>query len=194
MTTGTFSGSSISTAAPNCASGSSQDVWYSFVATDPTMSVFVQTTGSLNVGFEIIQNSCTAAGFACTNNNQGGFNESFIGNSFVVGQTYYIRVLNTAGNLTTATFNICVLNPTLSTNEFNKLNYVIHPNPVDNVLNIAAFETIKELSILDSLGKEVIFSKNSTNSIDVSKLAKGIYLVRITNAENKMVTYKLMKS
>ena len=117
LTTGSFSGSSISSAMPTCTPNSLQDVWYQFVASDPTMSVFLSATGGLNHGFEILQASCTGTSLVCVNNNGSGTSELNLNNNYVVGQTYYVRVLNVVGNLSTATFGICVQNYPTPTND-----------------------------------------------------------------------------
>ncbi len=108
FTTGSFSGSSISSTAPSCAPNAVQDVWYRFVATDPTMSVFLSASGGLNHGFEILRASCDGSTVVCVNNNNSGTSETNLSNNYVVGETYYVRVLNVAGNLSLASFEICI--------------------------------------------------------------------------------------
>ncbi|MBX3164627.1 MAG: T9SS type A sorting domain-containing protein [Bacteroidetes bacterium] len=67
----------------------------------------------------------------------------------------------------------------------------IYPNPVSEILNIELeIENVKtEIKIIDVLGKEVIqhSSFNSYNSIDVSKLPKGIYFVKAGNEVRKFI-------
>ncbi len=107
-TNGTFSGSTISTPTASCGSNAIQDVWYKFVATDPTMSVFVSATAGLNHGFEVLKNSCDGLSLRCVNFNPAGNSESQINNDYIVGETYYVRVLNVGGGISLANFNICV--------------------------------------------------------------------------------------
>jgi hypothetical protein len=109
-TIGTFSGSTISSTAPSCAPNSLQDVWYSFVATDPTMRVLLSATNGVNHSFEILDGTCSGTSLVCVNNNGVSSSESYLNNNYVVGQTYYIRVLNVAASLSTANFGICVQN------------------------------------------------------------------------------------
>ncbi len=108
FTNGTFSGATISTPPASCGSNAMQDVWYKFVATDPTMSVFVSATAGLNHGFEILKNSCDGLSLHCVNFNPSGNSESQLNNNYIVGETYYVRVLNVGGGISLATFNICV--------------------------------------------------------------------------------------
>ena len=93
-TTTTFSGSTLSGAAPSCGASASQDIWFMFTATDVTMSITLSATSGLNHGFELIQGSCGGTVIACVNSNSSSFSESYFNNNFTPGQTYYIRVFN----------------------------------------------------------------------------------------------------
>ncbi|MGV3697973.1 T9SS type A sorting domain-containing protein, partial [Flavobacterium sp.] len=194
-TTGTFSGSSISTAAPSCATVASQDVWYQFTATDPTMSIWVNALNNNSVGVEIFQNACNGTSMGCVNNFGAGSGEFYINNNFVVGQTYLIRVINTNNLLSTSTtaFNVCVQNPNLSTIDINKPTANIYPNPVKNQLNIDTTYTIQDISLYDSVGKKIPVSYLSPNAIDVSQLSNGIYIINITDGNSAMITKKFIK-
>jgi len=85
----------------------------------------------------------------------------------------------------TATGEICTSCKSTSINEFNWVNSIsFYPNPADEQLNISISDLSLlhnvEVSIINLYGQTVI-STNMTNSnqtIDVSKLAVGIYLVQ----------------
>lgn len=69
---------------------------------------------------------------------------------------------------------------TASVSDNELLNVSMYPNPASDVLNISAANTIKNASIFNVLGKKVMsldINKNS-ESIDVSSLASGIYLIK----------------
>ncbi len=106
--TATFSGAMMNGGTAACATSASQDLWFYFVATDSTMSVHLGSTSDLNHGFQILTGSCTGSVYACVNNSSAGFGESYFNNNFIPGQTYYVRVLNASGTLSTSSFNICV--------------------------------------------------------------------------------------
>jgi hypothetical protein len=108
FTSSVFTGSSISTAAPTCAATASQDVWFQFVATNPTNRIFLEGVFGLNLGFEVFEGSCTGTSIVCANTNGSDFSELFLGNNFTVGQTYYIRAFKSTAGLTLGTFRICV--------------------------------------------------------------------------------------
>ncbi len=107
-TAGTFSGSSNTGTITTCFANSLQDVWYSFVATDPTMSVSVTNGVNLNLAFEILTGSCSGTSFVCDNSSSSSTNEFYLNNTFTVGQTYYVRVFQTETSLITSFFNICI--------------------------------------------------------------------------------------
>jgi hypothetical protein len=73
----------------------------------------------------------------------------------------------------------------------------IYPNPVSNILNInllGIFNKQSYIQIVDAKGSVVIEQKamNNPQAIDVSKLAKGIYLVKINNG-GSYITSKFVK-
>jgi hypothetical protein len=107
-TTGTFSGATITGAAPSCATESLQDVWYKFTATDVTHGIYLNAASGLNHGLEIRQGGCNGTVIACRNDYFAGSGESYFNNNFVVGQEYYIRVFHATAQFTTASFTICV--------------------------------------------------------------------------------------
>lgn len=80
----------------------------------------------------------------------------------------------------------------LSTDEFNLSEFKVYPNPVKDVLNIQTNNIdITSVTIYDILGKQIL-SSNNTNSVDVSNLKNGMYLVKIT-ANNTSITKKIIK-
>ena len=106
---GTFSGAMMGGGTtPSCATNTSQDVWYKFTATDPTMSIYLTAESGLNHGFELIQGGCNGTVVQCVNVNSSNSGEYYFNNTFIPGQEYYIRVFNASGNLNTATFGICL--------------------------------------------------------------------------------------
>ena len=126
--TGTFNGSTISTAAPSCAPNASQDVWYQFVATDPTMRISLAGTSGLDHGFELLQTNCTGSSLVCINANTFNTGETYINNNFIVGQTYLIRVLNVSTTTTALSFNICVINTPAPANDLCNNATIINPS------------------------------------------------------------------
>jgi hypothetical protein len=71
---------------------------------------------------------------------------------------------------------------TLGTNDFSVNKFNIYPNPTSNIINISGDNTIEFLQIFDVSGKQLITKKDS-NSVDVSKLSKGTYFMKLNNKE-----------
>tara|TARA_R110001632_G_scaffold18712_4_gene57599 strand:+ start:5894 stop:7108 length:1215 start_codon:yes stop_codon:yes gene_type:complete len=88
------------------------------------------------------------------------------------------------------------LNPTaatLSNEVFTRENFSLYPNPAKDFIQISTTLEIDSVEIYNLIGKKVSSNTNLTNnSIDISRLAKGIYILRITSAESS-VTKKIIK-
>ncbi len=65
-------------------------------------------------------------------------------------------------------------------------------NPAQNILNITSNERIDSVEIFDLLGKRIIF-QTYQNSIDVSKLSKGIFIIKV-NSDLKVGIKKMIKN
>ncbi len=74
-----------------------------------------------------------------------------------------------------------------SLNEFE-----IYPNPTDGFLNIASTTSINKVEISTLLGQKIIEVEN-VNPIDISQLANGVYLLKITDSNNTITTKKILK-
>jgi hypothetical protein len=76
----------------------------------------------------------------------------------------------------------------------NLVNFSMFPNPSQNKLNISARSTIKNVAIYNILGKKVINLRinKSNQSIDVSALVPGVYLVKY-EVNNFIRTAKFVK-
>ena len=88
------------------------------------------------------------------------------------------------------TTNVIGLNPNLSTENagFKLDRFSIYPNPSTGIVNIASDEnaTIDSIKIVDVLGKTVLIKKDKTSQIDISELAKGMYMMHIIFGENQI--------
>jgi N-acetylneuraminic acid mutarotase len=83
----------------------------------------------------------------------------------------------------------------LGTDLFNTQNISLQlkPNPAKDILVIQTQEKIKEIIVFNMLGEKVRTKKVSENSIDVSVLAQGIYIISVSNENDKMYTSKFIK-
>lgn len=85
-------------------------------------------------------------------------------------------------------------NTTASTKNFDAIDgLAMYPNPVTgNVLNISSAANLDmNVVIFDVLGKQVINTKVTNNTVNVSSLNAGVYIVKITE-DGKTATRKLV--
>lgn len=86
---------------------------------------------------------------------------------------------------------------TLSSDDFslNPQEEIVFPNPVhDNfLLSEKIVDLYTNISVYDTNGKRVVNQNKITNSIDVSFLPTGIYLVKFSNAEQVSESIKIIK-
>ena len=63
----------------------------------------------------------------------------------------------------------------------------VYPNPTSAFLNISSNEVVKNITVFNMNGQQMISAKNS-NSVDLSILAKGTYVVRVDLESGKIAT------
>ena len=56
----------------------------------------------------------------------------------------------------------------------------MYPNPVNSIVNIEANEEIQSIVFFNLMGERVKTIASPTTSIDVSDLAKGVYMLQVT--------------
>ena len=88
----------------------------------------------------------------------------------------------------TASYNTSCL---LSTNEIEKSPITIYPNPVKDILNFS--EEISIIRIVDISGKIVKQISTSERSINLSKLAKGTYILSANSKTGETINKKFIK-
>jgi hypothetical protein len=84
----------------------------------------------------------------------------------------------------------------LSTNDFEKDLISVFPNPANDILQLKGMENTKisQVSISNVLGKKVLStSEIKNNSIDISNLNPGIYMISISS-ENSEKRIKFIKN
>jgi hypothetical protein len=83
---------------------------------------------------------------------------------------------------------------TLSNENFNESQFAIYPNPVANELHIETDQAKIERIEIYTIGGKKVLDVNFLNDqpIDVSKLIRGLYLVKVETG-NGSLTKKLVK-
>lgn len=90
---------------------------------------------------------------------------------------------------------IAKLSPeTLSNDSFDFEKTIVYPNPVQNILQISSTENLeKEIIIYDQNGKQIIKNLLVNNTIDLTKLASGAYLMELRNLNGKKIIKRFVK-
>ena len=86
-----------------------------------------------------------------------------------------------------------IVSGVLSTNNYALENaFSVYPNPVQNTLFVKqkAAQELKNISIYNVVGKQVLY--NTINTVNVSSLSSGLYLVKI-NTTAGSITKKIIK-
>ncbi len=101
-------------------------------------------------------------------------------NSFTAGQASFMRtVVNT--------YRPGLLNNPASIDEKGISSLTIYPNPTNDILYINGFSnnTNALVEVVDLQGKVVLKSLVSNNSIDVSNINDGIYILKVVSSEGQ---------
>jgi len=108
------------------------------------------------------------------------------------GMAEFVNVVdpNAAAVSGTSTFNLA----TLSIEEENRLSQLsLFPNPASDIVKIQVPEGLTDIKIevFDNTGKQIAMQLSPENTIDVSNIASGLYLITITSDDIK-TTKKLI--
>ncbi|NHM07586.1 T9SS type A sorting domain-containing protein [Flavobacterium sp. CYK-4] len=77
--------------------------------------------------------------------------------------------------------------------DFNESDISLTPNPASHTLSIHAKETLKEACVYNMLGKKVSTSPITNNSLNISHLTQGMYIIEIRTEDDKTVVKKFIK-
>ena len=68
----------------------------------------------------------------------------------------------------------------------------VYPNPSDGLLNIETNFNYSQISVFDLMGKKVFAAGSWVNSIDLSILSKGSYMLQLTDVNNQTVRTQIV--
>lgn len=80
------------------------------------------------------------------------------------------------------------VSPTFS----NAVDWVIFPNPVNDLMNIQVNDNIQFVEILDVVGNILI--SETTSTLNLRNLSQGVYFVRIRIESGQLLTQKILKN
>jgi len=72
----------------------------------------------------------------------------------------------------------------LSIADESRLDFKVYPNPAVNLINISSKLPITKVEIYSVLGKKLLSTSVNLNKIDISKLNKGIYFIKVYSSNN----------
>jgi len=82
---------------------------------------------------------------------------------------------------------------TLSNITFDSQNKTVYPNPTTGLVTIESNDAIESVKVIGMLGN-VLKTYSNTNSIDLSDLSPGNYLVNIITTNGETTTKKIVKN
>lgn len=82
-------------------------------------------------------------------------------------------------------------NNTLAVNDYSKVDFSFGPNPADKFIKINTENALKSVEVLSITGQKL--SETKENTVDVSRLTKGNYFIKITFENGKTTTKKFIK-
>jgi hypothetical protein len=190
-----------------CFNYGENDVWYSFVAPNDTATVDISTDflgGTLQdtevALYEgtcgaLVELDCDNDGGVVTQPNGFSWNSLITDTAVTAGQTYYIRV---SGYSDTQVGSFCLSvarNQLLANNTFDNNSFSYYPNPVKNVLNLSYSQDISNVEVYNLLGQKMSANTIGANlgQVDMSGLASGTYVVKVTAADNQTKTIRVIK-
>ncbi len=189
-TNGILGGATESLAA--CSGTLANDVWFSFTANATELTVFTGATSGLDTVFELYD-ACNGSSIACVDNNGLNFSESLTYQNFTIGQTYYVRVFGKNALYYNKSFGIVVYNPNASVSNDTLLKkWQISPNPTSNLLRIYFDKAVNMQVILTNTSGQILLEETNCNTIDVSRLTKGIYFINLISEGQNYGTKKLI--
>ena len=171
---------------------------YKFVITTSGTITLTLTTLPGDYDLKLLNSAGTQVGIS-----QNGSTTSETISYTAAAGTYYAQVYGYNGaNSATTCYTLKVQLGTATKQDApafaaTKSLLTVYPNPVTNVLNLSLNSEVNANSkyvIMDAKGVVVMQQQLVRNpqSVDVSSLAKGVYLVKISNG-NTTITEKFMK-
>ena len=78
-------------------------------------------------------------------------------------------------------------NPKLDKNQFQ-----VYPVPATNILNIKSTRSIRQITIFNLRGQQLLIQNKNTQKINISNLNNGIYILKIQTKNGLSITKKII--
>lgn len=174
----------------------SNDVWFSFVATDVDQTIAVQGFNESDPFVELFEGTCAGlTSLACQDTTfpqSAGENtsEQLIYSGLTVGTTYFVRVYDYGHASPDHSFEICVtegLGNNIGIEEATADTWNLFPNPGTGVFNLQYIGASGRgtIEVFDVSGRSVYNQQTQLNNgtvrtLDLTGVAPGNYNVRLT--------------
>lgn len=138
-----------------------------------------------------ITNDFNSSGGSASNNTFTTSSFTFTASTTTV--VIYVRALLAIDSSTEVFYdNISLVKEaTASIDDVSVVDVKVYPNPTTGLVNISTNENINSIAVHDLLGRKVLASQTNLETVDVSSLTKGIYLLQL-NLEKGQLTKKLI--
>jgi len=104
--------------------------------------------------------------------------------------TVYVKAVY-EGNIESEAVFYTINGPALSSKEFSSKSFTISPNPAKDIINFS--DEVSDITITDLSGKITKQISKSEKSINISKLAKGTYLISTKLKSGELINKKFIK-
>jgi hypothetical protein len=164
---------------------------------------FMVTSGASGKFFEINSNNEEVWEYISPSNNTGIITQGNVPSGNLVFRcNFYPENYDAFSGKTLVDLGEIEINPTspsicevylgIDSKEISSNEFSIVPNPSSDVITITNFQSIKNIEILNSLGKIVLTSESA--SFSISYLTMGTYFVKVNTVDNSSVLKKLVKN
>ena len=201
-TNGTISGAAtipFNTNVTGLISPTGDNDYYKFVITTGGTATITLTTLPGDYDLTVVNSSGTQLAIS----QNGGTTSETITRTYTAG-TYYARVYGYNGaNSASTCYTLKVQlgtasNPETNTEMVGSGIIKLYPNPVNNILNVSILGQIdsrSKLTLTDAKGIVVMDERILSNpqAVNVSRLSKGAYILKVNTADGKIITAKFVK-
>ncbi len=111
----------------------------------------------------------------------------------IAAANYIVYAVDGSDNVSDASAAISVIEPGDGVNTLTSDDVQLYPVYVDDILNIKSEIQVTSAVVYNLQGSQVININVPTESINMSNLKKGIYIVSLELANNKIFTGKVLK-
>lgn len=87
----------------------------------------------------------------------------------------------------------CVIYSTVGIEELPEAHITLAPNPVKDLLNIHSDEPIRSVEVFNVAGKTQLISVLDNNTLDMSGLSEGVYILKIATETGRKNTLRVVK-